>query len=84
MRPPDGPDRVPFVTLRGTPGEATPFTCPLCGGRFSHGTLVCTSCPMNAGCEVVKCPQCGYQFPRSSRIVEWGRRLVAAWKQARD
>lgn len=72
-----GRDDVPFVVLDGAPAEATEFSCPLCGAHFSHGTLVCGSCPLNAGCEIVKCPSCGYQFPRRSRIVEWAKRVFA-------
>jgi Fe2+ transport system protein FeoA len=53
----------------------TLFTCLLCGARFTHGGQVCTSCPFAAGCDVVACPRCGYQFPRSSRLVEWVRAL---------
>lgn len=62
---------TPFRPADLDAASATTFACPLCGGRFTHGTLVCTSCPMNAGCEIVKCPSCGYQFPRRSRIASW-------------
>ena len=34
--------------------------------------------PLNAGCEVVKCPSCGYQFPRRSRIVDLARRMFGS------
>jgi len=73
------PDATPFVARPVGGGEthdATSFHCPLCGARFTHGTLVCTSCPLNVGCEIVKCPSCGYQFPRRSRLVDWARRLI--------
>jgi predicted amidophosphoribosyltransferase len=53
----------------GTTG--TVFTCALCQARFTHGDRVCGACPLHAGCDLVKCPNCGYQFPRSSRLVEW-------------
>lgn len=75
------PDRTPFVPL-GTADDATAFSCPLCGGHFSHGTLVCGSCPLNAGCEVVKCPSCGYQFPRRSRIVDLARRMFGSGERS--
>ena len=54
-------------------GEA--FTCALCGARFVHAGRVCTSCPLAAGCDVIACPRCGYQWPRSSLLVEWARAL---------
>ena len=69
------PRLVPFLA-RDRAEEATAFACPLCGGRFTHGTLVCGSCPLNAGCEIVKCPSCGYQFPRRSRVWSWARKLL--------
>jgi len=83
MTIPSGPHGAEFVVLGQESKDATSFRCGLCGTRFTHGNLVCTSCPMNAGCEVVKCPQCGYQFPRNSRIVDWGRKLIAVWRSQR-
>ena len=72
------PDHVPFVRRTDETGGATEFSCALCGARFTHGQLVCVSCPLNAGCEVVKCPSCGFQSPRRSRIVEGVRRLFGS------
>lgn len=72
------PEFVPFVPKQDASSEATEFTCSLCGARFTHGTLVCVSCPLNAGCEVVKCPSCGFQSPRRSRVVDAIRRLFGA------
>jgi len=56
-------------------GAGTLFLCALCGCRFTHGGQVCGSCPMSTGCDLVRCPNCGYQFPRSSRIADAFRRL---------
>jgi hypothetical protein len=64
------PDEVPFVPLPAHPAESSVFTCGLCGNRFTHGGLVCGTCPMQTGCALVRCPNCGFQFPRSSRIVD--------------
>ena len=72
------PALVPFVPKSEGKGVATEFTCSLCGARFTHGTLVCVSCPLNAGCEVVKCPSCGFQSPRRSRIVDAVRRVFGS------
>jgi hypothetical protein len=57
---------------------ATEFTCGLCGEVFTHGGQVCGSCPMSNGCDLVKCPSCGFQFPRGSRIAE-GLARVWGW-----
>lgn len=51
------------------------MVCALCGGRFVCGDKVCAACPVSAGCDLVRCPHCGYQFPRSSKIVDAARRL---------
>ncbi len=76
-------ETTPFLPLARDAGEATVFRCALCGARFTHGTLVCSTCPLNVGCEVVKCPECGYQFPRSSKIVNWLRRIGRRFGRAR-
>jgi len=74
------PPAEEFVALESrATTEASTFQCPLCGGRFTHGTRVCGGCPLNAGCEIVACPSCGYGFPRTSRVVEGIRRL---WRRA--
>lgn len=75
------PELVSFISKHEDAKDATGFQCALCGERFTHGTLVCVSCPMNAGCEVVKCPSCGFQFPRRSRVVDLARRLLGAGKR---
>lgn len=57
------------------PAEGTVFTCTLCGARFTHAEKACSACPLNHGCEVVRCPNCGFQFPRESQLVRLARRL---------
>ena len=59
----------------------TVFTCALCGARFTHGDRVCGACPLHAGCDLVRCPNCGYQFPRSSRLLDWVERW---WHRGRE
>ena len=59
-------------------GAENAFACALCGLRFTHGGQVCASCPITHGCqELVRCPRCGYQFPRGSRLVDWLQRLFS-------
>ncbi len=71
---------TPFVEIgdRVAPAavEGTVFECGLCGTKFTHGGQACGACPLNAGCDLVKCPSCGFQFPRSSKLVDWGRRAL--------
>lgn len=70
------PADLPFSPAPDEPGNASVFGCPLCGMRFAHGGLACSACPLNLGCEIVHCPNCGFQFPRSSRLVDWARRWL--------
>lgn len=69
------PEDLPFVALPAHPAEGSVFTCGLCGNRFTHAGLVCGTCPMQTGCALVRCPNCGFQFPRSSRTADFFRRL---------
>lgn len=69
------PAVAPFVPADDDGAPGTRFECGLCGTTFTHGGQVCGACPLNAGCDLVKCPNCGYQFPRASRLAEWGRKV---------
>jgi len=60
--------------------EATVFHCGLCGARFTHGDQACGACPMSSACDLVRCPRCGYQFPRRSRVVDWLQALRKWWR----
>jgi len=43
------------------------LTCPVCGGVLREHVSGCSTCPMNGGCEMVCCENCGYETvaPRS-------------------
>ncbi|MEK7375740.1 MAG: hypothetical protein AABZ57_01035 [Candidatus Margulisiibacteriota bacterium] len=45
--------------------------CPLCGKEVKDDQLACAGCPMNSGCNLLKCPNCGFEFPKESRIVKY-------------
>jgi Fe2+ transport system protein FeoA len=39
------------------------LTCPMCGHRFDpHDHAACGSCPLQRGCQLVCCPNCGYEM----------------------
>jgi predicted amidophosphoribosyltransferase len=75
------PEEAPFVPLPAHPDSGDVFTCALCGNRFTHAGLVCGTCPMQTGCALVRCPNCGFQFPRTSRIVEAFRGLLGRFRR---
>lgn len=75
------PASLPFVEARGDEAPGSVLRCGLCGAEFTHGGQVCSSCPLGAACDLVRCPSCGYQFPRRSRIVDWARRIAGRLRE---
>lgn len=51
--------------------------CPLCGLKFKieNAFQLCRNCPLALKCKLVKCPNCGYEFPPSREINIWKRRI---------
>lgn len=54
--------------------EATVYTCPLCRNTFS-GTECHASCGMSAGCSMVRCPNCSYEFVEEGTIANLLRKV---------
>jgi Fe2+ transport system protein FeoA len=50
--------------------------CPLCGAGIAGGGSGCANCPLAWNCDLLRCPRCGYQFPRGSRLLTWAKRLL--------
>ena len=42
-------------------------TCPLCSNRFDMTSNCHDGCPLSNGCSLVRCPNCGYEFPDPGR-----------------
>ena len=37
--------------------------CPLCGAEFEKKDKnLCANCPLHKDCNLIGCPNCGYQF----------------------
>lgn len=51
------------------------YECPLCGIDF-EGAACHSSCPMSRGCDMVRCPRCGYEFVESGRLLDMLRRWI--------
>ncbi len=51
--------------------------CPLCGSEFSREEAgeACQHCPLKS-CNLVCCPQCGYQFVDEKQARERLKRLL--------
>lgn len=55
------------------------LVCPMCGNHFDPaGQQACRACPLHAGCQLVCCPQCGYQMVdvNQSKIAQLVSRLM--------
>lgn len=50
-------------------------TCPLCQHKF-EGRTACHGCGMMAGCQLICCPQCGYEFVESSKTVSFFKEML--------
>lgn len=51
--------------------------CSMCGHSFTpeEGAACRTGCPV-AGCGMVTCPSCGFEFPPASKLVTFVTNLV--------
>jgi Fe2+ transport system protein FeoA len=50
--------------------------CPLCGFEFERTETRCADgCPMGRFCNLIRCPNCQYEFPAEPRLLGWVRRL---------
>lgn len=45
--------------------------CPLCGYQFEEEDVVaCKGCPLFKGCNMVRCPNCGFETPAEPKLVK--------------
>ena len=50
--------------------------CALCGFEFEkQGAACATSCMLARHCKLVRCPNCGYEFPEPSGSLTWIQKL---------
>ncbi len=50
--------------------------CSLCGFEFEKRQTTCAQgCPLGKFCKLVRCPNCGYEFPEPSQPLTWFQRL---------
>ena len=50
--------------------------CPLCGYEFRDSDTGChAGCPMSKHCNLIKCPNCQYEFPAHPETLGWLRRF---------
>ena len=53
------------------------MTCPLCGFEFLRTDTLCHhGCPLGAACQMVRCPNCAYEFNERPPGGSWLARLL--------
>jgi len=53
------------------------FHCSLCGFEFEKDDASChTSCALSKYCKLIRCPNCGYEFPEPSPMPAWLQKLM--------
>ena len=54
------------------------MNCPLCGYSFTEneGETACGRCFLAHSCELVKCPNCGYETPREPGWLKALRKIL--------
>jgi hypothetical protein len=55
--------------------------CDFCGKEYEEadGVKACSRCSMFGGCQMLKCPHCGYETPRETKLVK----RIKRWKAKR-
>lgn len=50
--------------------------CAFCDREFDEklARKACAACSLFGGCEKVKCPHCGCESPRETRLIRWLRK----------
>ncbi len=54
--------------------------CPLCSLDF-NGAVCHSSCPFAKGCNMIRCPRCGFEFVEEGMMVSLVRRLFGASRE---
>ncbi len=49
--------------------------CTFCGFVFNEKAagVACRACPMSRGCDMIRCPNCGFELPVEP---DWLRKLI--------
>lgn len=49
--------------------------CAMCGKEFTEeqSTSCCKGCSLTKGCKLIKCPNCGYEWPKEP---DWLKKLI--------
>ena len=76
--------RLQTLSGAAATGSAEPeadTTCPLCIASFAMVNNCHDGCPMSNGCSLVRCPDCGFEFPDPER--SFFATLIKKWFAAK-
>ncbi|UCG75669.1 MAG: ferrous iron transport protein A [Gemmatimonadota bacterium] len=74
MAPPLGSAELRLAAAEGSVW----VSCPMCGYEFDREDTLCGhGCPLGSLCNLVRCSNCGYEFPDAPRRRSWLRRLLS-------
>ena len=77
MAPPIGAAELPPTATAGAL-----VTCPMCGFEFDRDDTLCGhGCPLGSLCNLVRCSNCGYEFPDAPRRRSWLAKLFSRSKR---
>lgn len=52
--------------------------CALCGYYFEADEMMeCKGCPFTKGCNMIRCPNCGFEEPADAHLVN----VLKQWRQ---
>lgn len=56
--------------------------CSLCGFEFSekNAQKACSGCIITKSCNLVKCPNCGYESPVESKLIK----KIREWRKKKE
>ncbi len=58
------------------------LVCPVCGITFNlDENQACSSCPLKSKCQVVCCPNCGYQTVVKAEFTDFIAKLLSGKKK---
>lgn len=57
--------------------------CSFCGYSFSNADVIesCAGCPLKRTCNKYKCPKCGFEIPKQTKIAKIIKKL---WREKSD
>jgi hypothetical protein len=53
----------------------------MCGYEFEESDATCESCAHIGGCSLAKCPHCGFEIPKETKVVKFFKKVMGRENQ---